>query len=133
MPKSQQVLKKIKINQLKGLVDLEIDFTEKPLTAIFGPNGIGKSTILHALACINNPMPPPHVTAYNRLSQFFTPTTHSIWTGSSFNVTQDFRDGPNVTNDNNTHFRKVAGRWAPRYVTRIERYVVLLVLELAFL
>lgn len=120
MAKSQQVLKRIKIDNLKGLIDLEIDFTEKPLVAILGPNGIGKSTILHAIACVNNPV----TGAINhRLSEFFTPTTHSIWTGSSFSVIQDYRDGANITTDHRTHFRKQVGRWAPRYVTRIERYV----------
>jgi ABC-type lipoprotein export system ATPase subunit len=120
MAKSQQVLKRIKIDNLKGLIGLEIDFTEKPLVAILGPNGIGKSTILHAIACVNNPVAG---TVNHRLSEFFTPTTHSIWTGSSFSVFQDFRDGVNVTTDHRTHFRKQVGRWAPRYVTRIERYV----------
>ncbi len=120
MPKSHQVLKSIQIDNLKGLIDLEIDFTEKPLVAILGPNGIGKSTILHAIACINNPVVN---TVNHRLSEFFTPTTHSIWTGSSFSVFQDYRDGANVTPDHKTHFRKQIGRWAPRYVTRIERYV----------
>lgn len=123
MPKSEQVLKRIYIDNLKGLVDLEIDFTEKPLVAILGPNGIGKSTILHAIACINNPVTIPYATVNQKLSAFFTPTTHSIWTGSSFSVYQDYRDGQNATTDYRTHFRKQAGRWAPRYDSRIERYV----------
>lgn len=123
MPKSQQVLKRIHIDNLKGLVDLDIDFTEKPLVAILGPNGIGKSTILHGIACINNPVTVPYPTVNQKLSAFFTPTTHSIWTGSSFSVYQDYRDGANVTIDHRTHFRKQVGRWAPRYVNRIERYV----------
>jgi AAA15 family ATPase/GTPase len=123
MPKSQQVLKKIEIQNLKGLIDLEIDFTEKPLTAIFGPNGIGKSTILHALACVNHPVNLPIVTVNHRFSEFFTPTSHSIWTGSSFNVYQDFRDGAVFSENYKTHFRKVLGRWTPRYSTRIDRYV----------
>lgn len=120
MPKSQQVLRNIHIENLKGLIDLKIDFTEKPLVAILGPNGIGKSTILHAISCINNPVAG---TVNHRLSEFFTPTTHSIWTGSSFFVYQDYRDGAHVATNHRTHFRKVVGRWAPRYVTRIERYV----------
>jgi predicted ATP-dependent endonuclease of OLD family len=123
MPKSQQILKKIHIENLKGLIELEIDFTERPLVAILGPNGIGKSTILHAIACINSPVNIPYSTVNHRLSAFFTPTTHSIWTGSSFSVYQDYRDGANVTKNHRTHFRKEVGRWAPRYVTRIERYV----------
>jgi ABC-type lipoprotein export system ATPase subunit len=123
MPKSQQVLKKIKIEQLKGLIDLEIDFTEKPLTAIFGPNGIGKSTILHALACVNHPVTAPVATVNHRFSEFFTPTSHSIWTSSSFYVYQDFRDGATFSTNHRTHFRKVTGRWSPRYSTRIDRYI----------
>ena len=120
MPKSQQVLKQIKIDNLKGLIDLEIDFTEKPLVAILGPNGTGKSTILHAIACINGPV---EGTVNHKLSEFFTPTTHSIWTGSSFSVLQDYRNDAEVTSNHKTHFRKQINRWAPRYDTRVERYV----------
>ncbi len=123
MAKSQQVLKRIHIDNLKGLVNLDIDFTEKPLIAILGPNGIGKSTILHSIACVNNPVTVPYPTVNQKLSAFFTPTTHSIWTGSSFSVYQDYRDGANIITDLRTHFRKQVGRWAPRYVSRIERYV----------
>lgn len=119
MAKSQQVLTKIKFDNLKGLIDLEIDFTEKPLVAILGPNGIGKSTILHAVACVNNPVAG---TVNHRLSEFFTPTTHSIWKGSSFSVYQDFRDGALETKGHRTHFHKQVERWAPRYIKRIERY-----------
>ncbi|QPH37908.1 AAA family ATPase [Pedobacter endophyticus] len=120
---SNQVLKQIEIHQLKGLKDLTIDFTQHPLTAILAPNGMGKSTILHAIACINNPVTVPTSTVNHRLSEFFTPTTHSIWTGSSFMVTQDYQNAAITSRDVRTHFRKVVGRWAPRYVTRIERYV----------
>ena len=123
MPKSQQVLKRIEIHRLKGLLDLNMDFTEQPMVGILGPNGSGKSTILHALACVNNPVANPVQTVNHRLSEFFTPTTHSIWTGSSFDIIQDFRDGPNVTTDHITRFRKQQERWSPRYVTRVERYV----------
>lgn len=122
MPKSQQVLKKLEIQKLKNLTDLPLDFTEQPLTAILGPNGVGKSTILHAISCINNPVTVPYTTVNHRLSEFFTPTTHSVWTGSSYNVYQDFRDDQNVTTDHLTKFRKQRERWSPRYVNRIERY-----------
>lgn len=120
MAKSQQKLNKVVFKKLKGLVALEIDFTAKPLVAILGPNGIGKSTILHALACINKPIANA---VDHKLSHFFIPTTHSSWVGSAFEVYQDYRDGNRVTTDHKTHFRKVRSRWAPRYNTRIERYV----------
>lgn len=122
MAKSEQILKKIEIHQLKGHKELEIDFTEKPLTAILGPNGVGKSTILHIIACINNPVIIPYQTTNHRLSEFFTPTSHSIWTGSSYFVFQDYRDGANQIKNHKTHFRKQRSRWAPRYVSRVERY-----------
>ena len=46
---------KILIKKLKGLYDLEIDF-DKPLTAIMGVNGIGKSTLLKSLLGIIKPI-----------------------------------------------------------------------------
>lgn len=123
MSKSEQKLKKIEIQQLKGLKNITIDLSESPLVAILGANGVGKSTILHSLACINSPVESPRTTINHKLSEFFTPTTHSIWTGSSFNVYQSFRDGAVTTNNHITNFRKEQDRWAPRYITRIERYV----------
>jgi ABC-type lipoprotein export system ATPase subunit len=123
MPKSGQILKRIEIQRLKGLLDLTIDFTEKPLTAILGPNGSGKSTILHALSCVNNPVRSPYETVNHRFSEFFTPTSHSVWTGSSFSIIQDYRDAATVTTDHITRFHKQGERWSPRYVTRVERYV----------
>jgi ABC-type hemin transport system ATPase subunit len=53
---SQQKLISIKVTKLKNLIDLEIDFSGSPVTAILGPNGNGKSTVLHALACAYQPM-----------------------------------------------------------------------------
>lgn len=106
MAKSQLRLVKIEIHQLKGLRDVEIDFSEKPLIGILGPNGVGKSTILHALSCVNNPVTTPFASVNHRLSEFFTPTTHSIWAGSSFDIIQSFREGVNITPNHRTRFRK---------------------------
>jgi len=123
MAKSEQCLKKIEIHKLKGLKDVEIDFSEKPLVGILGPNGEGKSTILHALACTNNFVTIPFQTVNHKLSEFFTPTTHSTWTGSSFDIIQDFREEQSIVNNHRTRFRKKEKRWSPRYNTRIERYI----------
>lgn len=120
MSSCQQVLKKIIFHRLKNLVGLEVDFFEKPLVAILGPNGIGKSTILHALACVNRPVVGRE--GY-KFSDFFVPTTNSSWEGSGFDVYQDYRDGAKEINDHMTNFRKDRDRWAPRYSTRVERYV----------
>ena len=47
-----QKITSLHIDKLKGLENLDISFEDKNVTAIFGANGCGKSTILHALACI---------------------------------------------------------------------------------
>ncbi len=123
MAKSGQVLKEIKIHLLKNLKDVEIDLSEKALIAILGPNGTGKSTILHALSCVNNPVSLPYQTVNHKLSEFFTPTTHSLWTGSSYDIYQSYHEGQIENNNHLSRFRKQKERWSPRYNTRIERYV----------
>lgn len=44
-----QVLKSLHISQLRGVKDLDIDFSGSPVTGIFGLNGSGKTTILQTL------------------------------------------------------------------------------------
>ncbi|QNP59853.1 ATP-binding cassette domain-containing protein [Paenacidovorax monticola] len=46
---------KVEFAKLKRLKDLTIEFPEKGVVALMGENGIGKSTVLHALACIYRP------------------------------------------------------------------------------
>ena len=55
MPVSQQRLQSINFTKLKNLQNVSIDLSEGPLIAIMGVNGIGKSTVLHALACCYKP------------------------------------------------------------------------------
>lgn len=52
----KQSIDRVYFTQLKGLKNLSIDFRDKNVTAIFGINGCGKSTILHALACLYQPL-----------------------------------------------------------------------------
>ena len=47
-------IESIYFKKLKGLHNVLIDF-EKPLTAIMGVNGAGKTTVIHALACVYRP------------------------------------------------------------------------------
>src|SRR5690554_5068688 len=90
MAHSQQVLNKLEVKQLKNLRGLEIDFEGSPVTAILGPNGNGKSTVLHALACAFSPI----YSGFNyRFSAFFLPNTDALWNGSEFSVTYSYRDG----------------------------------------
>ncbi|WP_341836788.1 AAA family ATPase [Chitinophaga pollutisoli] len=123
MPIHSQVLKKINIDQLKGLRNVEIGFDGNNLTAIMGLNGVGKSTVLHALACVYRPpMNIPGLINY-QFQIFFTPTSHSIWAGSNFSITHSYSDGPTAHPNVQTHFRKAVDRWVPKKERRPERAV----------
>ena len=123
MPSSQHVAHSLKISKLKGISKLdEIRFDEKPLTAILGPNGCGKSTILHALACCYQPMEGSTQTNW-RFREFFTPTTDSTWAGSSLVLTHSYREGEAVFTNVQTSYSKAADRWVPRYETRPRRHI----------
>lgn len=123
MPISQQVTHSISISRLKGIWSLdEIRFDEKPLTAILGPNGCGKSTILHALACCYKPLDDFDQQNW-QFRDFFTPTTDATWGGSSLSMTHSYRDGQQFFDNVQTRYRKNADRWSPRYTYRPQRYV----------
>ena len=114
MNRSQQTLKSLKVHNLKSLNDLEISFEGKNVTGILGPNGNGKSTILHALACTFKPQ---YDGENHRFSNFFLPSTDALWNNSEFEIQHSFRIQENVTN-NTRHFRKTEIRWTPRYNNR---------------
>ena len=84
MPSSQQKIISLDITKLKNIKNCKLDFSGKPLTAIMGVNGIGKSTILHALACCYKP------TSVQRkdykFSEFFPPNTYALWNDSEFKI-----------------------------------------------
>ncbi|MDZ5787378.1 AAA family ATPase [Stenotrophomonas maltophilia] len=120
---SQQVIHGLNITKLKGILALdEIRFDEKPLTAILGPNGCGKSTVLHALACCYRPPEGSDGKSW-QFREFFTPTSDSTWAGSSLIMHHSFRDGLTEHKDISTEYRKKADRWSPRYSRRPERDV----------
>lgn len=121
MPTSQQVTRSLVIEKLKGISGLqEIRFDEKPLTAILGPNGCGKSTILHALACCYQP-PEQGIQPNWRFKDFFTPTTDATWAGSSLTLVHSYRDGVQVFGEVRTPYKKDLDRWVPRYERRPHR------------
>lgn len=121
MATSQQVVHSLKIERLKGISRLEeIRFDEKPLTAILGPNGCGKSTILHALACCFQP-PEGSIQPNWRFKDFFTPTTDATWAGSSLTLTHSYREAALVFGNIETSYKKDTDRWGPRYDRRPNR------------
>lgn len=121
MATSQQKLKSLYIEQLKNLKDFEIDFDGNQLTAILGPNCSGKSTILHALACIYKPINNDSINY--KFSQFFPPTNHTAWINSKFKIIHDYRIERDLFQDVEVKYTKQVDRWAPKYERRPERYV----------
>lgn len=110
------------IKELKGLKNLNITF-EKPLTAIMGVNGSGKTTIIHALACC---FAPESKWGQNRkFSYFFTPNPNASWKNSYFTLYyNDFNKACSKAESQLYH--KDFDRWAPRYSTRPIRDTVYL-------
>lgn len=122
MPITQQVIHSIKVKALKSLVGLDMSFDGSPVTAILGPNGNGKSTVLHSLACAFKPI---HASGENyKFSSFFLPNTDALWNGSELDIIHSYRDGrvehPNVLKN----YKKTDVRWTPIYARRPERNVI---------
>lgn len=104
----------IYIEKLKGLEKANITFG-KSLTAIMGVNGVGKSTVLHALACVNAPY--KNGDDY-KFSFFFTPNPDSDWRNSQFDL--NYFD-ENEQKPFTRTYKKMTDRWSPRYSNRPRR------------
>lgn len=116
-----QKLKKIRFSKLKNLENLEISFDDKQITGIFGTNGSGKSTVLHALACLYQPA--ADSTRKNfKFPNFFIPTTLDLWNGSRFTIENEIINGAAMVSDIK-EYKKNRDRWSPRYQTRPRREV----------
>lgn len=102
---------KIHVDELKGIRNLDLSI-DGNLTAIMGVNGSGKSTILHALACVYA----PHEKGDNyKFSYFFTPNPDSDWKNSRLELTYyDENEQKEVTR----LYKKDVDRWSPRYTQR---------------
>ncbi|MBI6182708.1 AAA family ATPase [Serratia proteamaculans] len=123
MPITNQVLHSAKFNQLKNLRKTEeISFDKTIMTAIMGPNGCGKSTIIHALACAYKPSEEMKRDNYKFSSHFFLSTSDCDWSGSGFNLSISYRNGKTIHSNTNVDYAKV-DRWKPIYARRPERHV----------
>lgn len=118
-PKHNRKINSIYIEKLKGLKNVEITF-DKPLTAIMGTNGSGKSTILHALACtyksINDKC------EKYMFSNFFLPNPDSSWKGSKLSINYSYMV-KDKTYPYTMYSKKDIDRWEPRYSNRPDRNV----------
>lgn len=113
-----QKIQSLYVKKLKNLVELNIDFIGKPVTAILGPNGNGKSTVLHALACAYQPA--TDVGENHKFCNFFLPNTDAMWNDSYMELTHTYRDGRILTEDVNTTYEKTT-RWKPIYARQPKR------------
>lgn len=112
---SQQTIHSMNVKYLKNLVELEISFEPSPVTAILGPNGNGKSTILHALACAFSPSDEGED---YKFSSFFLPNTDALWNDSEMKIVHSYRDGANLHQSVPREYKKTQVRWTPRYANR---------------
>jgi AAA15 family ATPase/GTPase len=115
---SEQTIKCIKVTKLKNLIDLELSFEGFPVTAILGPNGNGKSTVLHALACA---FQPNEIGEDYKFSNFFLPHPEALWQGSEMEIIHSYRDGSNLHTDILRSYTKRSDRWTPKYDRRPKR------------
>jgi AAA15 family ATPase/GTPase len=118
---SQQRLHKLEIKKLKNIKDLCISFESKNITGILGPNGYGKSTILHALACCFQP--PYEGQEDYKFSNFFPPNPDALWQGSEMQIVHSYRQGSQVHKSVDKPYGKNSDRWKPIYKRRPIRNV----------
>ena len=83
----KQILKSVHFKQLKCLNDVTIYFSDT-LTAIMGVNGAGKTTVIHALACVYQP-DDGGKGENHKFPEFFVPNTDSLWRGSELYVVNE--------------------------------------------
>lgn len=100
---------------------MDISFEDKQITGIFGTNGSGKSTVLHALACLYQPVDDSTRRDF-KFPQFFIPTTLDLWNGSKFNIEYEIIEG-NTYSTKTKEYKKDIDRWSPRYQARPYREV----------
>ena len=116
----QQHLSKIHFEKLKCINNMTFSLEGKEVTGIFGPNGCGKSTILHTLLCLYKPKD-PHQPNY-RFSNFFISVDRQKWIGSKFSYEGSFTEG-GIRKTFNRNIHKKGNRWLKNYNLRPDRNV----------
>lgn len=112
----RQTLKSVEFRNLKRLKDVVINFEGHNVTGIFGPNGCGKSTVLHALACIYRPL--DGVGEKNYFTRFFKGERNVTWRDSYLKAYFEVEGAPT-----DRVYKKGGDHWSPRLDKRLERVV----------
>jgi ABC-type lipoprotein export system ATPase subunit len=92
-----------------------MSFDGSPFTVVLGPNGNGKSTVIHALACAFQPVADGENYKY---SSFFTPNSDALWQDSRLEITHSYREGASQHLRKIVEYTKRTDRWTPRYARR---------------
>ena len=120
----KQVLKKLIINTLRGVKNLEISFEGCPVTGIFGLNGSGKTTILQTVMCLYRDKNSENT----KMSRFFKYTTNANkWIGSSYSAVMDYyqlsKRHIQIT-DRTIKYSKHGSEWTPRQASKPDRNII---------
>lgn len=111
------------IECLKGIKNATIKLSSR-LTAIMGVNGAGKTTIIHALACLYSPID-GNGTNY-KFTNFFIPTTKATWKGSKLSLKyEEKKPGSEEWLLREKEYKKEGQRWT-KYDSRPKRNVTYL-------
>ncbi|MBD5397594.1 AAA family ATPase [bacterium] len=116
----QQKLSEIHFEQLKGLKNVTFSLGEKNVTGIFGPNGCGKSTILHVLLCLYKPVDTRRINY--KYSNFFISVDGLNWQNSKFTYKGSYSENGQTKTFEKTIYKK-KNRWLHDYGERPARDV----------
>lgn len=109
-----QRLESVTFHHLKHLRELEIDFSGKGVTGIFGVNGCGKSSILHAIACFYRSLNDGSESNY--FTRFFKKVGVEAWTNSKMTAKFNIRGASKTI-----EYKKGTDRWIPRMENKPKR------------
>ena len=122
----KQFLKSVHYHQLKNLIDLDLNLEGKNVTGIFGPNGYGKSTILHSILCLYQAQ---KGSVDHRFSEYFKTDAAFNYTGSKIEMHYEFDDETHTTQSRSRLFNKKSSHWIRSYSDRPARPVYFIGIE----
>lgn len=123
MARAEQRIISLTIENLKGIRGLNLTFGPNRVMGIFGANCMGKSTILHALACMYKPEIGLLDVNY-KFSYFFKRDKFQNWKGSKLHMTYGFCEKRNSSEEKKIFkVHKAKNRWNNDYGRRPPRDV----------